>query len=90
MKHTFEMTDLGLMAYFLGMEIKQNVDGVFLNQRKYAIEIKKFKMDNCKPVRTPLAQKERLCKEDGTAKVSEGYYRSLIGCLMYLTATRPD
>jgi len=39
---------------------------------------------------TPMNQKEKLCKEDGADKVDEGYYRSLIGCLMYLTATRPD
>ena len=47
-------------------------------------------MDECKVVSTPMNQKEKFIKEDGVDKVDEGYYRSLIGCLMYLTATRPD
>jgi len=59
--------------------------------KKYAKEIlKKFQMEECKAVSTPMNQKEKLSKEDGVDKVDEGYYRSLIGCLMYLTTTRPD
>jgi hypothetical protein len=65
---------------------------VFICQKKkYAKEIlKKFQMEECKVVSTPMNQKEKLSKEDGADKIDEGYYRSLIGCLMYLTATRPD
>ncbi|KAL4036909.1 hypothetical protein IC575_000487 [Cucumis melo] len=89
MMKMFEMTDLGLMSYFLGIEIKQGQGEVFICQKKYAKEIlKKFKMDECKAVSTPMNQKEKLCKEDGADKVDEGYFRSLIGCLMYLTTTR--
>jgi len=59
--------------------------------KKYAKEIlKKFLMEQCKVVSTPMNQKEKFSKEDGADKIDEGYYRSLIGCLMYLTATRPD
>ena len=47
-------------------------------------------MDNCKSMSTPMCQKEKLCKDDGTTKVDEFEYRSLVGCLMYLTTTRPD
>ena len=91
MKKVFEMTDLGLMSYFLGIEIKQNQDEVFLNQIKYAKEIlKKFLMENCKVVNTPMNQKKKLIKDDGSDKVNESEFRSLIGCLMYLTTTRPD
>jgi len=91
MKKVFEMTDLGLMSYFLGIEIKQNQDEVFLSQRKYAKEIlKKIMMENCKAVNTSINQKEKLIKDDGSDKVNESEFRSLIGCLMYLTATRPD
>jgi len=54
------MTDLGLMAYFLGIEIKQNENGVFIFQKKYAKEIlKKFKMEEYKLVCTPMNQKKR-------------------------------
>ncbi|KAJ8773161.1 hypothetical protein K2173_028338 [Erythroxylum novogranatense] len=47
-------------------------------------------MEECKAVATPMNQKKKLSKGDGTEKVDEGYYRSLVGCLMYLIATRPD
>lgn len=87
----FEMTDLGLMSYVLGMEIKQDKNMVFICQKKYANEIlKKFQMEECKAVSTPMNEKEKFSKEDGADKVDEIYFRSLIGCLMYLTATRPD
>lgn len=81
----FEMTDLGLMACFFGMDIKQSQDEVFICQKKYAKEVlKKFHMEGCKSMNTPMNQKEKFCKEDGTQKVDEAYFRSL----MYLTATR--
>ena len=76
---------------FHGMEIKQSQNEVFICQKKYAKEIlKKFHMEECKTTNTPMNQKEKLSKEDGIDKVDEGYFKSLIGCLMYLTATRPD
>ncbi|KAF3640672.1 hypothetical protein T459_15332 [Capsicum annuum] len=91
MLQVFEMTDLGLMTYFLGMEIKQSCNEIFICQKKYAREIlKKFHMENCKVTSTPMNPKEKLSKEDGTDRVDEGNFRSLIGCLMYLTTTRPD
>lgn len=91
MKQVFEMTDLGLMSYFLGMEIKQLENYVFICQKKYAKEIlKKFSMEDCKAIDTPINQKENLSKNDEADQVEEGYFRSLVGCLMYLTATRPD
>ena len=87
----FKMTYLGLMTYYFGMGIKQSKSEVFMYQKKYVKEIwKKFQMEECKLVSTPMNQKENLCKEDRDDKVDEGYYRSLIGCLMYLTSTRPD
>jgi len=91
MMQAFEMSDLGLMSFFLGMEIKQSRGVIFIGQEKYAKEIlKKFQMENCKPTATPMNQKDKFSKEDGTARVNEEKYRSLIGCLLYLTATRPD
>ena len=87
----FEMTDLGEMSYFLGMEISQTQNEVFIFQKKYSKEIlKRFNMEECKSVSTPMIQKEKLQKDDGSEPADERVYRSLIGCLMYLTATRPD
>ena len=91
MMQAFEMSDLGLMSFFLGMEIKQSRGVIFIGQEKYTKEIlKKFQMENCKPTATPMNQKDKFSKEDETARVNEEKYRSLIGCLLYLTATRPD
>jgi hypothetical protein len=91
MMKVFEMTDLGEMSYFLRMEVQQNQHGIFTCQQKYAKEIlKKFKMKECKSMTTPMNVKEKFCKDDGADKVDEAIYRSLIGCLMYLTAIRPD
>jgi hypothetical protein len=47
-------------------------------------------MEECKTTNTPMNQKEKLCKDDSANKIDEGYFRSMIGCLMYLTTTRPD
>ena len=91
MKDAFEMTDLGRMTFFLGMQVYQKQNEIFLCQEKYANEIlKKFNMEGCKPTATPMNQKEKFYKEDGAEKVDEKLYRSLIGCLMYLSASRPD
>lgn len=86
----FEMIDLGSLTYFLGMVVKQGHDGVFICQKKISKEIlKKFHMEDCKVISTPM-KKEKFSKEDGTENVDEELYRSLIGCLMYLTTIRPD
>lgn len=52
--------------------------------------LRKFNMEECKPTATPMNQKERFCKEDEAKRVDERLYKSLIRCLMYLIATRPD
>ncbi|KAL0295953.1 UNVERIFIED_CONTAM: Retrovirus-related Pol polyprotein from transposon RE1 [Sesamum radiatum] len=91
MMKTFEMSDLGLMHFFLGIEINQEKEGIFICQRKYTETLlKKFKMESCKTVTTPLVTGEKYQKEDGSQKVDGSMYRSLIGSLLYLTATRPD
>lgn len=87
----FEMTDLGRMSYFLGMEIQQKEGEIFICQRKYIREVlKRFEMGECKTVTTPVNQKEKLSKSNVQDSEHENEYRSLVGCLMYLTATRPD
>ena len=91
MLDVFEMIDLGLMSYYLGMEVKQSDDGIFICQQKYVKEIlKKFHMKSYKSTSTPMNLKEKFNKNDGTNKVDKGQYRGLIGCLMHLKATRSN
>ncbi|KAL0314620.1 UNVERIFIED_CONTAM: Retrovirus-related Pol polyprotein from transposon RE2 [Sesamum angustifolium] len=91
MMKTFEMSDLSLMHFFLRIEINQEKEGIFICQRKYTETLlKKFKMESCKTVTTHLVTGEKYQKEDGSQKVDGSMYRSLIGSLLYLTATRPD
>ena len=91
MMQKYEMSDLGLLNHFLGMEIYQDDGGVFICQEKYVEKIlKNFDMSECKPKDTPLVVNEKLVKEDGSSKMDATLYRSLVGKLLYLTATRPD
>ncbi|XP_042006029.1 secreted RxLR effector protein 161-like [Salvia splendens] len=91
MMKSFEMTDLGQMHYFLGIEVNQDEKGIFITQEKYTKNLlRRFKMEGCKPVATPLVTNEKFSKEDGTPKANAAIYRSIIGSLLYLTASRPD
>ena len=90
MMKTFEMSDLGLMNYFLGIEISQENEGIFICQKWYTENLlKKFKLYGCKTVATPLVANEKMRKEDGYEKADTSRFRSLIGILLYLTTTRP-
>ena len=87
MMKTFEMTNLGLMTYFLSIEVSQRDDGIFISQKKDTEDLlKKFKMYGCKPVSTPLVTNEKLQKVDGAPEADASRYRSLVGSLLYLTA----
>ncbi|KAE8671027.1 hypothetical protein F3Y22_tig00112000pilonHSYRG00251 [Hibiscus syriacus] len=91
MTREFEMTDLGLMKFFLGLEVRQVETGIFVSQETYAKEIlKKYNMENCNPVSTPMEPGAKLSKFDGGERVDASRYRSLVGSLRYLTCTRPD
>ncbi|GKV15798.1 hypothetical protein SLEP1_g26549 [Rubroshorea leprosula] len=91
MTKMFEMNDLGKMSYFLGIEVQQSGQGVFICQRKYATQIlNRFTMSNCKAVNTPIVPGTKFTSEDGAAKIEPGLDRSMIGSLLYLSATRPD
>jgi hypothetical protein len=87
----FEMTDIGLMSYYLGIEVKQMEKGIFISQASFAREIvKKFKMNNCKPVSTPVECRIKLSKHEERERVDPTIFRSLVGSLGYLTCTGPD
>ncbi|CAL2234198.1 unnamed protein product [Prunus armeniaca] len=87
----YEMTDLGLLHHFLGMGVIQSESSIFLHQKKYASTLlNKFGLTECKYVSTPLVATEKLAKDDGSGAANEEHYRSIVGSLLYLTATRPD
>ncbi|WRX13679.1 Integrase [Theobroma cacao] len=87
----FEMADLGLMTYFLGIEFIQSSNSIIIHQSKYAQNLwKKFHLDHCKAVKTPLAAGIKFCKQDGSTDANEKFYKSIIESLLYLAATRPN
>eukprot|EP00253_Pinus_taeda_P030559 PITA_30559 len=91
MQKEFEMSLLGELTYFLGLQIQQNEDGIFLSQTKYLKKIlKKYGMEDSKPVCTPMVTGCSLSANDESVVVHQPTYRSMIVSLLYLTGTRPD
>lgn len=87
----FDMSDLGRMKYFLGVEVKQCSNGIFICQRRYAREVlTKFGMENSNAVKNPIVTGTKLFKDKNGVKVDETLFKQVVGSLMYLTATRPD
>jgi hypothetical protein len=91
MEREFEMTDLGEMKFFLGLEVDQQSSGIFISQKKYSAEILyKHRMDQCKSVPTPLDAYFKFNLTSTAEKEDPSQYRSLVGSLLYLCASRPD
>ncbi|KAD6118823.1 hypothetical protein E3N88_10094 [Mikania micrantha] len=91
MTKKFEMSAMGELKFFLGLQIKQKHDGIFIHQSKYIKELlKKFDLQNCKPCSSPMSSTTQLDADLKGTSVDETLYRCMIGSLMYLTASRPD
>ncbi|GJT74635.1 putative ribonuclease H-like domain-containing protein [Tanacetum coccineum] len=91
MQSRFQMSSMGELTFFLGLQVKQNKGGIFISQDKYVAEIlKKFDLVNVKAAITPMETKLPLTKDEEAFDVDVHLYRSMIGSLMYLTASRPD
>jgi len=91
MQDEFEMSMMGELKFFLEIQIDQSKDGVYVHQTKYTKELlKKFKLEDCKVMHTPMHPTCTLSKEDTGSKVDQKLYRGMIGSLLYLTASRPD
>jgi hypothetical protein len=91
MQSEFEMSLLGELTFFLGLQISQLDEGIFISQTKYIKEmLKKFGMEDCKPVSTPMVTSCKLRKDDESKEADQRLYRSMIGSLLYVTASRPN
>ncbi|GKD92314.1 putative ribonuclease H-like domain-containing protein [Tanacetum coccineum] len=86
-----QMSSIGELTFFLGLQVKQKDNGIFISQDKYVADIlKKFDFSSVKTASTPLETNKALIKDEEAEDVDVHLYRSMIGSLMYLTASRPD
>ena len=91
MRRLFRMSDLGLLSYYLGIEVKQSARSVTLGQSAYAKKLLvKAGMESCNPCSTPMEVRLKLSAKSTTPEVDSTMYRSLVGSLRYLVHTRPD
>jgi hypothetical protein len=85
------MTLLGELSFFLGLRIRQRNEGIFISQTKYIREmIKRFGMEDCKPVITPMQTSCKLRKDDDSKSTDQRQYMSMIDNLLYVTTSRLD
>ncbi|GJR45904.1 putative ribonuclease H-like domain-containing protein [Tanacetum coccineum] len=91
MHKKFQMSSMRELTFFLGLQVKQMEDGIFISQDKYVDEIlNKFGFSDVKTASTPIETHKTLLKDENGEDVDEHLYRSMIGSLMYLTSSRPD
>ncbi|GKC65385.1 putative ribonuclease H-like domain-containing protein, partial [Tanacetum coccineum] len=91
MHKRFQMSSMGELTFFLGLQVKQKEDGIFISQDKYVGEIlKKFGFSSIRTASTPMETNKALTKDEDGEDVDIHLYRSMIGSLMYLTSSRPD
>jgi hypothetical protein len=90
-ENEFQMSMMGELIFFLGIHVKQTKQGTFMHQAKYTKDLmKKFNMVELKPVSTPMSTATSLGPDEDGKAVDQREYRSMIGSLLYLTATRSD
>jgi hypothetical protein len=91
MKQKFKMSMMGELTYFLGFQVKQLKDDTFISQMKYTQDLlKRFGMKDAKPAKTPMGTDGHVDLNKGGKSVDQKAYRSMIGSLLYLCASRPD
>ncbi|GJV97226.1 uncharacterized mitochondrial protein-like protein [Tanacetum coccineum] len=87
----FQMSSMGELTFFLGLQVKQKEDVIFISQDKYVTEIlKKFGFTDVKTTSTPMETQKILLKDEDGEEVDVHLYISMIGSLMYLTSSRPE
>ena len=91
MSREFEMSMMGELTFFLGLQIKQTREGTFMHQGKYTKDmLTKFDMGEAKPLSTPMSTTTALDTNEEREAMDQKEYRSMIGSLLYLAAIRPD
>jgi hypothetical protein len=90
MTQKFEMSMMGELTYFLGFQVKQLKDSTFISQTKYTQDLKRFGMKDAKLAKTPMGTDGHVDLNKGGKSVDQKAYRSMIGSLLYLCASRPD
>jgi hypothetical protein len=91
MTDRFKMSMMGVLTFFLEFQIKQAKEGTFISQTKYTRDIlKKYGMDNVKPIKTCIGTNGHLDLDLGGTSVDQKVYRSMIGSLFYICSSRPD
>ena len=91
MSSRFDMSDLGKLSYYLGIEVIQQNEGIVLNQRRYALKIlEEAGMEDCNMVHTPMVNGLQLSKSEHEKEVDATAFRKNVGCFRYLLHTRPD
>ncbi|XP_050890858.1 secreted RxLR effector protein 161 [Lathyrus oleraceus] len=91
MMKEFDMTDLGKMKYFLGIEVVQFDGGIFISQAKYVMEVlRSFGMEHSNFVENPMVPGFKISKDENGIEMDGSFFKQLIGSMMYLTATSPD
>ena len=91
MKQRFDMSDLGLLSFYLGIEVRQDASGITLRQAHYAERILDLSdIASCNPAHTPMEEKLMLSHDSEAKEVDPTHYHRLVGSLRYLVHTRPD
>ncbi|CAA7404092.1 unnamed protein product [Spirodela intermedia] len=91
MAHAFRMSDLGLLHYYLDIEVRQSAEGTLISQRAYATKIlEKSGMAGCNLCQVPMAMRLKLSKRSTEPLVDATAYKSIVGSLRYVVNTRPD
>ena len=91
MQSKFEMSMMRELTFFLGLQVKQSTEGIFINQSKYTKDLlKRYGMESASPMKTPISPATKLDKDEQGKSTDSTQYRGMIGSLLYLTASRPD
>ena len=91
MSQEYQMSMMGELKFFLGLQIRQWHNGIFISQEKYLKDVlRKFNMQDCKGVKIPMPTKGHLCTDENGIDFDHKVYCSMIGSLLYLCASRPD